>query len=184
MRPGSAGLGLVCGDGVGAHEQLACPGDAGADRADRALADHGRLCIGEAVQLGEHERRAPREVELAERLLHLGPGTELGAVGRGRLEREALPLLPPAPAPPGGPAGDLEQPGSGRTLPAEGGKGSPQPDVGLLGGVVGLVTAGDAGAETPDLGVGGTHEAGEGRPVASPRLGKEDLELAVHDRAG
>ena len=143
------------------------PGDPGADRAHRAVADLGRLHIGKPQHLGEHERQPALGVEAGEEGLDRdGPGG-VGLVG-GPFEagRQAPPAAQVTDRVGAGSAGDRQQPGTGAGVTPEGRQGPVGPQVDLLGDVVGQVPADQLRAEAPDLTLAPLDPGGEGELVA------------------
>jgi hypothetical protein len=143
------------------------PGDAGPDRADRAVADVGGLLIRQAEHLGENEGEPAFGVEAGEeRLDRDGPGG-IGLV-RGTFDpsREPAPAAEVAHGVGARPARNRQEPGAGAGVAPEGRQGLVGPEVDVLSDVVGEFAADELRAEPPDLPLAAPDPGGEGDLVA------------------
>jgi len=167
---------------------LAGTGDAGTDRADRAVADRRGLNIGTAEQLGQHERRPAVRVEGGEqkvdRRLRTGLGRRLPKAGR-RGGREAGGQFPVA-----RPYADLrgahpprygEQPGADLRVAAEPAQRGDGPQVGLLNEIIRGGRIDEMGAEPPHVALRLPDERGERVAIPAPGGAGKGGQL-VHDR--
>jgi predicted anti-sigma-YlaC factor YlaD len=160
--------------------RVASAGDTRPDRADRATDDVRGVGVGQAEQLGEHERFALVERQAGQQLAGLDRAVRVWGWQQWwfRTRTGAAPCSFPdvfeAHV-----AGDAEDPGVHRAaLPTvEVGDDAQQ---GLLGQVVGLVQAGEVGAEPPHVGLDRPHERVERLAVAGLRRRGETVEIEHH----
>lgn len=162
--------------GIGQPASRPC--HTGPDRADRAVADLGRLRIGEAHDLRQHERTSAIRVERANQVLEVD---ELARIDRVHVRR---PGAAGAATPDRGAyiignrsLGDGQQPRAGARLPPKARQGAQGAHVGLLGEVVSQVGPTEVGAQAPYVAVGGPGESSEGDGVAVTRRQRQHRQL-------